>query len=220
MIRFILFLLLLIIAGAGYMFYSAQAVPEWSKNQQSHTAKVQKLQKQIQQQGTSKFLGDKFAQVMNGRLVLDDAEFTALVMASLLKHKNGRRLLSVADSIDARSTESGLQVNTVINLEKLEKADAHSKEALEKITKYLPASADQKLYLSVRGKPIARNGQIALGDDFSISIGTMTLATSTLKQLGLPLHKLSKQSLPLKNLRIKSITTRNGEVEFGVAPRF
>lgn len=219
MIRFILFLLFLVVAAAGYFIYSAQSVPEWSKNQQSHTDKVQKLQKQIEQQGTSKFLGNKFAQVMNGRLVLSDAEFTALVMASLMRHKNGRRLLSAADSVDARSLESGLQVNTVINLKKLEKADPKAKKAIEKITRYIPVSGD-KLYLSVKGEPIARNGQIAFTENVSVTIGTMTLSGSYLKQLGVPMHKLSKQSLPLKNLRIKSVTTRDGEVEFGVTPKF
>lgn len=219
MIRFIFILSLVLFMGVGYFAYSAQAKPAWAKSEQNQQKTVQALKNKIEKQGVNKFLGEKFAQVMSGRLVLSDTEFTALVNASLLRHKNGRRLLSVTDSVGARSFQSGLQVNAVVNVDKVEKADPKAKEVLDAITRYVPVSG-QKLYLSVKGEPVARNGQIGFTENVSVTIGTITLPAEYLKQLGVPLHEISKQSLPLKNLRIKSVATRNGEVEFGVTPKF
>ncbi len=221
MIKFIGLLLVTVIALLVFLFFSSQSMPDWHSSEHSQSDRVvEQLSEDIQKHGTSKFLGQKFAQVMSGHLTLSEAEFNALVLASLKSSKDGRRLISVSDGIKASLSSNGIELGAVIDLQKAANADRKAKAAIEKLRDALPFLGKSKVFLAVQGKPIAKNGELAFSEDISVRIGSIPLSNSLLRQLGVPVHKVSTETLPIKLMRIESVQTKDGEIVLGVLPRF
>jgi len=221
MIRFLLLVIFLTLGVAAYAWYSAQALPEWYQSEKSREDQTaQQLSAKIQQQGTAKFLGSKFADVMQGKLVLSEPEFNALLQASLQSSRDGRRLLQVSDAVNARITDDGIELGVIVNLEKVAKYDAKAKKSVDKVLDALPLLNKSRIHVGLSGQPIARNGELAIAEDYSISIGSIPLSSSLLNSWGVPTERLASESVPIKLLSIKSIATSEGEITLGVLPRF
>ena len=220
MIRFILIVLLLLVGAVLLLGYSSQTLPDWYQAEQSRGDQVtQQLSAEIDRQGTAKFLGDKFSQVMNGELTLSEAEFNAVLLASLQSSRDGRKLLAVSDAVNADLTNDGIEFGAVINLDKAAQMDAKAKKAVDKLVDTLPFLNKSKVYIAVQGRPIARNGNLAFTEDISVQIGSIPISHSILKQLGVPLYKVSNESLPLRYMSIKAVSTNDDEIVLQVLPR-
>lgn len=221
MIRFILLLLVVVVAAIGIAWYSAQTLPSWYQQQGSkQTQTVERLVNKINREGVGSFLGDKFADVMNGQLVLSEVEFNALLLSSLQSNRDGRRVLEVSDAVNAQIRNGELEVGVVIDLNKVAAINNKTRKTVEDVVKALPLLDQSKVFMSVTGLPIARNGNIAFDSDFSINIGSIPVSSSLLAKLGVPIHKTTETSFPLKYVAVKSITLVDDEIVLGVFPKF
>jgi len=221
MIRFLLVLILLVAIGLAVVWYSSQSLPDWYQQDQSQQQQVvEKLTNQITRQGVGGFLGEKFASVLNGKLILSEVEFNALLLSSLKSSKDGRRLLAVSDAVHAQIRNDEVEFGAVIDLEKVSKLDKRSKKAVEQLSNALPLLDKSKIFFSVTGTPIAKSGNVAFSKDFSVKVGAMPISSAFLSQLGIPVDKVSAVSLPLKTMSIQSIKLTEEKVTLGVLPRF
>jgi hypothetical protein len=221
MFRILGILILLAALVAGGLWFSAQSLPSWyddSVDQQ--TSAAEQLNQEISRSGAGNFLGGKLADVLSGRLRLNDAEFNALFLASLQADKDGRKLLAVSDAVNANITENGIELAAVINLDKVEKIDANARRGVEKANRMFPFLNDSRVAVAIIGTPIARNGRLGIKDDFSLRVGAIPISNSSLRQLGADVERANRESLDLKYLSVNSVTLRNGEIELGVTPSF
>ena len=218
----ILLLLVVLIAGViGFAWYSAQTLPDWYEDGVSQQDKVvQQLTDQINEQGAGQFLGNKFADVMNGQLILSESEFNALLLSSLQSSSQGRRVLAVSDAVNAQVRDGQLEVGAVLDLNKVAALDARAREAVQEVKKALPLLDQSKVFLSVSGRPVVRNGEIGFSDQFSIKLGSIPISSALLAKLGVPVHKATESSLPLKYMSVKSIDLLDQQLVLGVVPRF
>jgi len=207
--KFLLMVIVLVVAAVGIMWASAQSLPSWFNEQETQQDRNQKvLAARIEKQGVGKFLGNKFADVLKGRVVLTEDEFNLLLLASLKTSDDGRKLLAVSDAVNAKLTDGQIEIGAVINLDKVEKIDAKARKAVERVS------------VSVIGRPVARNGEIAIKDDFSAKVGAIPISNNALRQLGAKVERANSTSLALKNLSVKSIDVQDGQVTLNVFPRF
>lgn len=221
MFRFLLLIVLVVIAGLGFAWYSAQSLPDWYQGEESIEQRATlQLVKQIEQQGTSKFLGDKFADLMKGQVTLSDVEFSALFQASLQSSRDGRRLLSVSDAINTQISEDGIELGVVFNLEKISNLDARAKKKVEQALDALPLLDESRVFVAIKGVPIARNGELAMGDDYTIKIGSLALSDKFLSDVGVPVDLLTNKSLAISLMTVKSVAINDGQITLGVLPRF
>ena len=220
MIRFFLILILLLVGLAGLAWYSSQSLPAWYQAEQDQQQQVvDDLSEKIQEQGIGKFLGSKFAGVMNGQLELSETEFNGLMIASLRAHHDGQRLLQVSDAVKIELRDNELELGVVLDLDKVAKLDAKSKKAVQQLKDALPFLDNSKVFLSITGQPIARDGNISFGDEYDVKIGALPVSSKLLARLGVPVAKASSASLPLKYLTVSSIDMQQDKIILGVYPR-
>ncbi|MGK0375337.1 MAG: hypothetical protein ACJA2E_001814 [Arenicella sp.] len=221
MLRFFAFIFLLAIAVAGYVWYSAQSLPNWYSQETSQQDEAFKaLSEKIEKQGVSKFLGNKVEQVLNGKVTFSEDEFNAIMLASLEADEDGRKLLAVSDAVKAFINKDELELSAIINLDKVEKIDPKARKAVEKLDRIFPFLNDSRVALTVYGTPIVRNGNLAIRDDFHIKVGAIPISNSSLRQLGAKVERANTTELPLKYLSVSNITLNDGEIELSVLPRF
>ena len=218
-IIFLFFLIIVVVFGAAW--YSSQSLPSWYQQDVSQQEKlVEDLAQQINSKGIGEFLSSKIVDVMKGQLVLSEVEFNALLISGLQSSDDGRRVMAVSDAIKAQLGDGDVEIGAVIDLEKVAQMNDDTRQAVENLSKALPLLNQSKIFLSVTGQPFAHNGEIRFGEDFSVKIGAMPISSKLLAQLGVPVHKASESSLPLKYMSVKSIALRKGEVLLEVQPKF
>lgn len=221
MLRILLVVILLILGGAAYLWFSAQSMPDWySENQSKEQQTIDRLSENIESQGMAKFLGDKFSDVMRGEVVFSEDEFNALVVNSLRTHEDGRRLLAVSDAVHADLRDGEIEFGAVVNIDKLGRVEPRAKQAFERAMENFPLQAGDKVFVAVVGTPIARNGNLALADNVSLKVGAIPISSALLKRVGVPVHKLNREDLPLRLLKIKSVISEEGKIRFAARPRF
>lgn len=221
MIRFLLIFILLLLGLAAAFWFSAKELPDWyDKDRRQEIELSNRLERKIEAQGVNRFLGSKIAEVMNGQLLLDETEFNALVLHSLKRDPDGRRLLAVSDAVHVDLDDQGIELGVIINMKKVARADKRAKEAVEKALQVIPLSRDEKIAISIRGVPVARNGNIGFTDDFTISLGAIPLTSELLRSLGVEVDRVTRESLDVRNLSINSIETLDDQILLGVTPRF
>ena len=202
-------------------WYSSQSLPNWYQPESDQQQQlVDNLSQQISEQGVSNFLGNKVSAALNGQLEMSENEFNALLLASLQSSEDGRKLLSVSDAINVQLEDQELQLGVVVDLNKIARLDAKSKKAVDRLEEMLPFLNKAKLSLGVKGQPVARDGEIGFADNFSIRIGALPISSRILEQLGVSIHKVSQATLPIRNLKVTSITIEPDKIKLGVAPRF
>lgn len=221
MFRFILLLLVVVIGVIVAGWYSVQTLPSWYEEDVAQQDKlVEELKEQIDSQGVGQFLGSKFADVMNGQLVLSEVEFNALLLSSMQSSRDGRRVMEVSDAVKAQITDGALEIGAVIDLDKVASINAQTREVVEEVSRALPLLDQSKMFLSVSGLPVARNGDIAFDEHFSVKIGSVPIPSKLLAEMGVPVHKATESSLPLRYMSVKSITLQEDQIILGVLPKF
>ncbi len=221
MFRLILFLLLLVVAGATYVFFSTKSLPDWYQPESTNRDEAMiRLGEQIETQGVAMFLGDKFADVLRGEVALNEDEFNALMMASLRRHEDGRRLLAISDVVRADLQHNRIEIGAIVNFKKVQQAEPKAREAFEKALEVLPFSPGEKVYVGLQGTPVARNGNLGVAEDVSLQIGALPISNRLLKSAGVPVERLAKESLPITALKIRSIRVSNDRIVLGVRPKF
>lgn len=221
MLRFLLVVLVLFAAVGSYVWFSANSLPSWyDEAPAKQNSNLSKLSKQVQNQGVANFLGGKFADVMRGEVTLNETEFNALLMASLASHEDGRRLLNVSDKVHAQLRKNEIELGAVINIAKLRRAEPKARKAFEKAVDVLPFDLDDKLFIAIKGLPVARNGNLGLDENVSLKIGSLPISNSLLRSAGVSVADLATESLPIKSLSIRSVNVEKGQIRIGVRPRF
>jgi len=220
-LRISVIVVLLAVCAGGYFWYSAQSLPNWYNDQQTQeTQLIEQLSDDIKKQGVAKFLGSKFADVMNGKVVFSEPEFNALLLASLKSDADGQKLLAVSDAVKAILHEDHIELGAIINLDKVEQIDPKARDGVEKVNKLFPFLDNSRVAVSVFGNPLARNGDVGIKDDFHIKVGVIPISNSSLKQLGAPVERANSTNLTLKYLSVQSVSLKRGEITLGVLPRF
>lgn len=218
--KFLFLLLLLGIGGLAFAWYSAQSLPSWYEDEESNEEQViEQLTEKINKRGVAAFLGDKFADVMEGKLVLSEVEFNALLLSSLQSSKDGRRLLDISEALNAQVSDNQIEFSAIIDLQKAKTIDERSRKLVEGLGKAMPFLDKSKLALSVTGRPIARSGNIAFDDHFIVKIGAVPIPGSALRKLGVPVDDVTQSTLPFKHMSIESISLVEDKITLGVFPR-
>lgn len=221
MIRFLLVLIGLLALVIVFGWYKIQSLPDWYEADNKAQEKVvDDLSKQISRQGVGGFLAGKFADVMDGKLQLNQTEFNALLLASLRKSRDGQRLLRISDDIRAIITKQHLEIGAVIDLDKLSNEDPELGRKVRKLVHYLPLWEKNSVYIAVLGEPIARHGELAITENLSLKIGAIPISNQVLKQLGVPLEEISRKSLPLRYLSVQQVQLSDQNLAMAVLPRF
>jgi len=142
--------------------------------------KIDRLSEKIKRQGVAKFLGSKFTDVLDGSVAFDETEFNAVFLASLKSNKDGKKLLAVSDAVKAFIHDDEIELTAVINLEKLELVEPKARKAIEKFDRIFPFLNDSRVALTVYGTPVARDGKVAIRDDFHIKVGAIPISNDSL----------------------------------------
>ncbi len=220
MFKFISVALLLIALAVAAGFYSMQRLPSWFDGQaNAEQQAVDALSEQIRKQGVEAFLGSKLRDILSGQVVFNEAEFNAILLASLKVNEDGRRLLQVSDGIHATLNDQEIEIAAVINLDKVEQVSPDARKAVERFDRLFFFLDESRLALSVYGTPVIRQGQLGIKDDFHIKVGAIPISNSTLKQLGVEVERANEANLALRLLSLKSVQMNQGEIRFGVRPR-
>lgn len=221
MIRFLLVLIGLIALVLAFGWYKIQSLPDWYETDNKAQEKVvNDLSNQISRQGVGGFLAGKFADVMDGKLQLNQTEFNALLLASLRNSRDGQRLLRVSDDVRATITKQHLEIGAVIDLDKLSVEDPDLGRKVRKLVHYLPLWEKSSVYIAVLGEPIARHGELAITENLSLKIGAIPVGNQVLRQLGVPLEEISRKSLPLRYLSVQDVQLSEQQIAMAVLPRF
>jgi len=221
MFKFLFFVLLMILGLVAFFWFGSQSTPSWVQQEEvTQEANLVRLSSQIEQQGVANFLGDKFADVMRGEVVLSEDEFNAVLQASLAGHEDGRRLLRVSDVVRARLSPNELEIGAVINLAKVRREEPKAREAIEEALAVLPFDVGESVFVALRGEPVARNGQLGVKENISVQLGAIPLSAGFLKSLGVPTERIEQESIPLRLLNLKSVQVEQGQIRLGVRPRF
>jgi len=221
MFKFISVILVVLLIAAGLAWYSAQSLPNWFDESVSQEDKtIEQLSEDIKRQGVAKFLGTKITDVMDGSVTFDETEFNAILLASLKSDEDGQKLLSVSDAVKAFINKDEIELTAIINLDKLEKVEPKARDAVEKFDRIFPFLNDSRVALTVYGTPVARNGNIAIRDDFHIKVGAIPISNDSLRSLGAKVERANSTDLALKYLSVKSIQLDKKQIELEVLPRF
>lgn len=216
MIRFLIVILLVAVGLLTYGWFSAQSLPSWyDEGQPTHT--TQMLLRDVEKRGLANVFGNKLAGILIGEVVFNEPEFNALVLTSLRANTDGRRLLAVSDGINIDLQDNQIEVGAILNVEKLARYEPKAKKAIEQALQFLPMIQNNGLIaVAIKGRPIARNGELAIGNDVSVAIGSFPISNGVLKTLGVKTHKISQESLRLKAIRIDSVYASKNQIKFGI----
>jgi len=160
------------------------------------------------------------ANVPNRKVVLNEAEFNAMMLTGLKLDQDGQRLLEVSDKIEAFIKPDQLEINAVINLEKLGNVDPVARQSVEKFDSIFPFLNGSSMNVTVYGTPIMRNGNIAIKDDFHLKVGAIPFSNGLLRQLGVDVELANTKELATSPLSISDITLRDGEIELEMLPGY
>lgn len=219
--KIILLILFLIISAATIAWYSMQSLPGWADDSKSQAqTNAEQLSEQIRTKGINKFLGSKVADVMKGKVSLDDVEFNAILLASLKSDPDGRKLLSVSDAVRAFIKDDYIEITAIINLDKLEKVEPKARNVIEKFDRFFPFLNKSRVALTVYATPIARSNKLAIKDDFHINVGAIPISNASLRALGVKVERANRSELAIKYLSVKSVNLVSGKINLGVSARF
>ena len=222
MLKFILSLVLLIVAGLGFCWINATKLPEWYQPGEIDNANdpVAEFSRIIQKQGLEAFFKDKLSDLLAGKLRLNEEEFNALVLTSLVADDDGRLLLSVSDALKTHVDQSNLEIGSVVNLNELKAQHQDLVEKAPELVELMTILNQDKVYLAIKGQPLAINGELALAENLSLKIGSLSIPNSLLGVLGMSVEKLQQQTIKLKNLFIKDIELTDKQIDMAVRPTF
>lgn len=219
--KIIFFIFFIIIAAAIGAWYSMQSLPNWAEKDAPHAqSTIDELSERIRSKGIANFLGNKAGDILKGEVSFDNVEFNAILLASLKSDEDGRKLLSVSDSVRAFIKADQLQITAIINLDKLERVEPKARKAVEKFDRFFPFLKDSRLALTVYATPLARNNQLAVKDDFHIKVGAIPISNDSLRALGVKVERANSTELAIKYLSVKSVALEKNLIKLGVLPRF
>lgn len=221
MFKFLLLIVVVLVGLLAFFWFGAQATPSWvQEGGYSQDANLNKLSRQIQQRGVANFLGDKFADVLRGELVLNEDEFNALLQASLSNDQDGRRLLRVSDVVRARLLPNMVEFGAVLNLNKIRQEDPKARKAIEEALAILPFDVGETVFVAISGEPVARSGNLGVKLDVSLQIGSLPISSAMLNTLGVDTGRLANESIPINLFSLQSVKAEQGKIRFGVLPKF
>ena len=214
---FSLLLIIALVLGGGLL--GASSMPAWydATRSDSYHA-VDDITQFIEKQDKHKFFEKKLADFLQGQVTLNEPELNALLYTKLRQERDGRRLLAVADGVRAQIRENGIELGAVLNLDKLQQLDEETRRKVTKYLEKLPVLKGRKVYLAISGKPVARNGKLAIANDIVFRIGSIPIPSDVIESLGVRLDKLREESIGVRNIRITDVRTENKRIIASVNP--
>lgn len=212
------FLLVIILLFAVAVF-GASSLPAWydPARADSYHA-IDNINQLIEKKSKQKFFEQKLADFLRGEVALDEQELNALLYTKLQQKEDGRKLLAVTDGVRALVKSDHIELGAVLNLSKLKSLDSDTRRKVNKYLEKLPVLKDKKVYLAVTGRPIARNGQLAIADDLTVKIGNIPVSASMLKSLGVKTDKLQRESVKIRNISITDVRLEDKRIIASVNP--
>ena len=221
MLRIIGWIFVVILLAAVIAWFSMQSLPTWFDEESDQQDQViEQLKTEIDRHGARQFLGKKLQQILKGELIMTEAEFNALFLASLEQDQKGREALAMTDAVKVFLHQDEVEIAIIVNLDKVEKINPKARKAVEKFDKLFFFLDGSRLSLTIFAKAVARNGQIGVTDDFRLKVGAIPITNNTLRQLGVKVERANQENLALKLLSIKSVELSEDQIRMGVTPRF
>ncbi len=216
----ILVLVAIVCAVSVYGMYSARSLPSWFDPNAADTDYASKTVRDELGRGGAAMLAEKSVGILRGEVSFTEAEFNALVLASLQSDPDGRKLLQVSDGVRAILHPNELELSAVINLKKLGDLEPKARDAVQKFDKLFWIIQDDRVAVSVFGQPVIRSGGLGLKDTFRAKVGEMDFSNDTLRSLKVPVEKANQTKLSIDYLTLKSVTVDSSNIHFGVRPKF
>ncbi len=220
MFKTILAVVVMAIAVAAYGIYSARALPSWFDESKANTDYAGDTIDRELGKGGIKLLKSKSLDILRGRVSFSEAQFNALLMASLKADEDGRKLLKVSDGVRAFLRDEKIEISAVVNLNKLGKVDRKARDAVEKFNKLFWIIEDGRVAVTLYGTPVVRRGGIGVKDDFYAKVGEISFSNDTLRKLKVPVERANKEYLEIQYLNVQDVSVSNNDIEFGVRARF
>jgi len=217
--KYLFIFLLIIVAVAGGSLMGFTSMPGWYDAEKSGSYhKLDDINQFIEKHGKHKFYEQKLADFLRGQVTLNEAELNALLYTKLRKEEDGRRLLAITDGVRAQIKNGSVELGAVLNIDKLQQLDAKTRRKVKKYLEKLPVLKGRKIYLAIEGKPVARNGQLAVAEDVTFKIGSIPVPAYMLESLGVRLDKLRNASVRIRNIRITDVKIDNKRIIASVNP--
>jgi hypothetical protein len=205
---------------ASYGIYSARALPDWfDESKANNDFANDALNKQLTNGGVD-LLAQKSMDILRGQVAFNEDEFNAIFLASLKADVDGRKLLAVSDGIRAFLREGEVQLSAVINLDKLAKVEPKAREAVEKFDRLFWIIEDNRIAVTVYGKPVVYKGGLAVDDSFHAKVGEVVFSNETLRSLKIPVEQAQNTYLDIQYLSLKGVKVSPKKIAFSVRPRF
>jgi hypothetical protein len=162
------------------------------KIQQQAAATQEKITTQIQQSDVDKPV----------KVTISDRDLNHLVVKQLSTKSTAGKIPTGIKTVDTKIVDGKLQAVAVVNIGELLESDRgqENAQALNKLADRLPFIKDRDIYVSMVGKPIAKDGKIKFDRDTQIKVGNLSLTIAELAQnLGVSEDKLDR----LVNLQLE-----------------
>jgi hypothetical protein len=154
---------------------------------------------------------------------LHESDLSRLLVEGLGEHERGARLLELAKDVRAVVDDGRVEVGLVVNLGEVsrEELSTEERQAVEKISGYLPFLKDSDLYIGVNGVPTARGGKVTVNRDVKVKLAFLILPVDELgESLGFDAEVLQERlSVDLSPFVAQSVEVLEDEVVISVGTR-
>lgn len=200
----------LLTVGAAYYFYSqATHTPDWYKKPDKEVALAKQFTSSERLSTEARMLFFSKEQP-----VLEEKHVSAILL-STLKKQLGSNTEKIIQGIKTTISKKEVIVEAMVNLEELPIRGLPPKirTALKQILKKLPAGLAKQLYVTLKGKPILKNGQFGLSTSSTISIGGIDIPLSQLMK-GFGRYKPEGNFIPLVKSPFTSLQMEAASIKF------
>ena len=122
-------------------------------------------------------------EVTGSEVRVGERDLATLVRRALADSEDGRRALELSKELKTEIVDGRIEVGLVVNLAEIppEELTADEREAVAKVTRYLPFLEDQDLYVGVSGVPAVEGGKVTVDRDVQIKLAFLSLP---IRQMG------------------------------------
>lgn len=154
-----------------------------------------------------------------------EAEVTApelgdITTTALNASADGREILSAAEPIRVRFHDARVEVGAVLDLREIdsERLGADAAGAVESTRRYAPMLATRPIFVALDTTPVARDGDLDLGEHARFRIGSLPLPGFLARALGLDARLRAALNIDLRLLDLRQVEIRGERLYLRTAP--
>ena len=224
LIKWIIYLLIIIGLTLSAIYFFASKTPSWvSANHQSNLS--QRVTQSMSGDSLKELLSSNLSMLLStGELELDNKELTILTYGALLINQDGQRLVENSKDIQAKidSVDQEIEIGTIINTNNLQKLTKSTSAAskIEMLFDKFSWLKDKDLFISLKGKPFVKNGNIGIDQNARFYIGSVPISTNFLNSLGVDTTALNSLELDVKYAQVQAVRIEQDKVKLSIKPKF